>query len=792
MKSSGRSTLSGRDDHGDRERPGGRLRPGTRQSFACGGAALWLERGAFFALLLIVGMRPLLSETYESGEGLFADYVRSATITTPATTAGFDLVIWLAAGVAALAGVIHHNGDTTRNRWRWTGLEIGWLIMVMAAAASTVWAASNKRLAMNASVDWLTIGALAMTLARLCRERLRIALLLGVVAAAGAASAVKSAVQVGSEYRLTREDYEQNKDRLWRDVPPDDPRRLLYEHRLAANEATGFLAFANAEGSLLMLCGFAAAAASGLTGLRWARWALRAGGVAMVAAVLLTGSKGAFLAAICGAMLLLVLHLLRGRLRRRWRAALTGGWAAVLLAAAGVTGLGLARGGLPGASLAFRWDYWRVTTTIIGEHPIVGVGALNFDRAYLPHKPIQFPEEIRDPHNFVLAIWAQWGTLGLVGMVVAAVGASIVVARRWARVEASGLADGSPVTDAGRNTLGPWVLGTIAGFVALRLWVMRGLLATETGQATIFVDLVQYVGVWAVAFTVVSAVASRDGRRGGMNWRLIVLCGVAAFLLHNTVDFAIFVPGAVTVFAALVGMLLAEGSAQDSGFRVQGSGGGAGDVAWRSWNAVAPLVVAIAGLLATLVLVFGPVSRSAEALSRARGAALDVAAGYYAEAAAADPFDPVPFSELAERIACEPTPERVDAALAALNQAVQRDPLQAGLHRWLAQFHDLRYRMNGTESDLHAAIASARRVLELYPQSPDEHLNLAAVLAHAAAATGRLGWADEARAEYVRALELDRVRPGLREVRKWSPQRRAEIEAAMNSVAPPPASLPAT
>ena len=49
-------------------------------------AALWLGRVAFCALLLVVGMRPLLSETYESSEGMFAEYVRGAEVATPATT----------------------------------------------------------------------------------------------------------------------------------------------------------------------------------------------------------------------------------------------------------------------------------------------------------------------------------------------------------------------------------------------------------------------------------------------------------------------------------------------------------------------------------------------------------------------------------------------------------------------------------------------------------------------------------------------------------------------------------
>jgi tetratricopeptide (TPR) repeat protein len=137
---------------------------------------------------------------------------------------------------------------------------------------------------------------------------------------------------------------------------------------------------------------------------------------------------------------------------------------------------------------------------------------------------------------------------------------------------------------------------------------------------------------------------------------------------------------------------------------------------------------------------------------------------------------------MAERFAREPTPERVDAAIEALDEAIRRDPRQAGLYRWLAQFYSLRYGTSGAESDLRAAITAARQAIELYPQSPDEYLNLAGILAHGAAASGSAEWAAESRAEYQKALDLDAARPGTDEVRRWSAKRRGEIEAAMSSV----------
>lgn len=756
-------------------------------------ASEWLERGAFFALLLLIGMRPLLSETYESSEGMFAEYVREVNVTTPATTAGFDLAIWLAALATTVAVAWRRRSAETPGSafrtWRWTGLELGFVLMVGAAVVSTIAAASNQRLALNASVDWLSGVALAMVLSNLCRHRLHVVLVLAVIVAAGAASAAKSVMQVTTEYRETREDYEQNKAKLWGEVPPDDPRVLLYERRMAANEAAGFLAHSNVQGSFLLLCGFAALAAGGLAGPVWIRWGLGAGGGVLLAAILLTGSKGALAATGIFLLLFAVVHFFPSALRRHWRSALAVGWAFVVLGAAGLAVFGLTRGELPGSSLAFRWNYWQITGEIAREHPWTGVGALNFDRAYMQHKPIDFPEEIRDPHNFVLSILAQWGLPGAAGVMLALVGGSLVAVRRWADAPAeTGLEQGGAGGSA--QSLKRWILAVIAGYVLLRLWLLRGLLLTSGGQATVFVDVVQYGLIWAAVFATVAAAGMHGVARNGADFRLAVLCGIGAFLLHNTIDFSLFVPGTMTVFAALVGVATAQGrgaSGEGRGLveKDRGTEGrrDLGNGRQAIAGAVAPVAFAASGLVLVLFFVYVPVSRSSAELTFARMLPLAHAEPHYRAAAEVDPLDPVPLSEMAERLAREPTPERLDVMSAALKQAIERDPLQIALYRLRARLYLLIHETSNAESDLREAIASVRQALRLYPHSPDEHLGLAAVLAHAATATGSQEWAKEAREEYARALELDAARPGTDEVRKWGPRKRAEIEAAMAALA---------
>ncbi|MEP0842477.1 MAG: O-antigen ligase family protein, partial [Phycisphaerae bacterium] len=403
---------------------GSGLRPGPVAGPTAARIGAGLEGAAFLVLLLVTAMRPLLAETYESSAPLFAGALADLKSPTPATTAGFDLAIWLSAVAATLARLLH------RRRWRPTGLELGLAFALLAAIIST-WTAGNKRLAINASVDWLSAGALVIVLANLCRDRRRTGLVLAAIIASGLASAAASVLQVTVDFERTREEYERNKADLWKDRAPDDPHIQLYERRLRANEATAFLSHSNVAGSLFLLAGFAALAAGGMAGQRPIRWLAYAAGAALLAVIPLTGSKGALLASLAGVVLMAGLFA-----ARRWPARYPrGAFAALAAATAGMAGLAVllarARGGLPGASLDFRWNYWEVTARIARDHLWTGVGALNFDRAYLACKPIAFPEEIKDPHNFLLSVLVQWGLPGLIGLLLALSGGAWVAWRRW-------------------------------------------------------------------------------------------------------------------------------------------------------------------------------------------------------------------------------------------------------------------------------------------------------------------------------------------------------------------------
>ena len=111
-----------------------------------------------------------------------------------------------------------------------------------------------------------------------------------------------------------------------------------------------------------------------------------------------------------------------------------------LIAAVLIIGLGVviaaATGGLDMAvlseapkSLTYRLEYWQSTLATIREQPWLGTGPGNFRDHYLKHKLPASSEEIADPHNLMLDVWANAGTIGLIGLLLCIA----LMAKTWLR-----------------------------------------------------------------------------------------------------------------------------------------------------------------------------------------------------------------------------------------------------------------------------------------------------------------------------------------------------------------------
>ncbi|HOW73616.1 MAG TPA: O-antigen ligase family protein [Phycisphaerae bacterium] len=724
-----------------------------------------LERVALFVLLMLLAMRPLLGESYDSSLNSISAAVDLPDTINPATTAWFDLAIWAAGILVAGAAVL------SRRAWRWTGLEAGWLLLILAAVVSTFFA-SNRRLALNGSADWLAAVVLVFLVANLSRDRLRTALVLAVLVASGVATAARSGMQATVEFKETWDHYQKTKEEFWRrqGIQLTDARVDLFERRMKSREASGFFPFSNAQAALLAMCGFSLL---GLLALRrrarWQQLALAVLAVLLFLFIPLTGSKAGCAAGLLGLLLAVCLWRCSEAWRPQWRKVLALTWLAIVACALLVTILGFARGGLPGDSLNFRWQYWQVTGRIIADTCPIGTGALNYDWAYLLHKPVEYPEEIKDPHNFVLSTIAQGGVFGGLGLLTLLAGGSLVVARTWGGA-AGGHVEAVPEPETEKTVVLRWAGALIVGFFLLRIFLFRGLwLRDASGQAMVMFDLGLYGVLWAISLGAFLWLSLEGQPRKGDHFRIPILCAVLVFLLHNTIDSSMFFAGTLTPFAALGGLLLACADARFVSSRCV-----------RAASVV--LAVATAGFLAHLALNVIPVSRCRAALTEARSRSFDDhVLGRFAEAFAADRLDPTPWSDLAAAFFRDPSPEALTAGLKALDEAIRRDPRQISHQQYRMRALEAAFQAGGTLADLQAAIAAGRRCTAMYPASPDHHLELAALLDRARTALSDPALLDEAVREYREALRLNDARPAA-EPRRWSAEHRRQVQSRLEDL----------
>ena len=135
------------------------------------------------------------------------------------------------------------------------------------------------------------------------------------------------------------------------------------------------------------------------------------------------------------------------------------GWklpAVVGLTVAVLLTMGIAVGGLDrqvfseaSKSLGYRAQYWQSTMRMIAECPLTGCGPGNFQYEYTRFKLPEASEEVADPHNFLLEVWATAGTPAMLALL------AVLMCFGWAmwkgvtRVQGSGFS----VPDSGVSDL---------------------------------------------------------------------------------------------------------------------------------------------------------------------------------------------------------------------------------------------------------------------------------------------------------------------------------------------------
>jgi len=726
---------------------------------------------------------------------------------SPFRTLIFDLLIC----VAALGWLISRALGKTHQPYRKTGLESGLVVLTLAGVASCLFA-GNQRLAMNGTIDWLCYPLLTILLVQLLDRSWHRSLLLAVILAGACAQSVECLDQYFIGFEDTWNHYESMKDDFWaqQGVDMSDPKVELFESRIRAGEATGFLPHSSIAGSYLVLCMFVAIglfissvkrdqkvskpqASRGvgtdltgssastytqekLTNLAFISFILLF--IVLIIAIYLTGSLGAWVSAGAGIVLWIILYGCRGWMATHHIKSVVIGWLCFLFIMLAVLGHGIYHDSLPGWSLTFRWQYWRNTAGLITDYPLTGVGRENFGRHYLQYKAIDSPEEVSNPHNLFVQAASDWGIPGLIGLVMMMIGVSFVITRPL-----------KEYPQESRNSRGPpsgmirfgWIVGMVMVVTLIRL----PLLGSDDPNFLYFRTMMTIVP-WLAMLICVLYLLREDADQNIYPRRLIrsaVSIGIFTFLLHDMINFAAYIPvTATTLFS-----MLALGIAQSTQYKEKSQ-------RLSKWWRWCPVGVAATLMLCIAYVGVIPVGRAMLNVELARVSARSVApvsslqqitTHHFDRASMVDPMDPTPLTEKAQWFMVlmdypEYQTDTFDLTNKVLIDAIARDPYSLKLRRIRTMFFQKKSLITSFREDYLTAIEAAEESLKLYPQDPLGLVVLADCYMAGGITLNNRQWVEQANTLYQDALLLDDQRISWETLQRFSEKKINYIRERLN------------
>ena len=673
------------------------------------------------------------------------------------------VMLWLALAVCWLFSVA--GGRRFVLRFGGTDAAAGLLIALYAAAA--LWAARHEspRPALNMLWEWTGMGLGFFLTRQLLRGAVEARAMITVMIALAAGLSGYGLYQRSVEMPRDEEEYKLDPDAtahaagVW--APAGSPQRQHLEDRLKNREPMATFALTNSLAAMLapwlvLAIGIAASCSTRRKAVRCILPAL------LIAACLaLTKSRSSYVAVAVGLALWGLAKVFRTRRvrkdgaqvsrTRRVPAAILGAAlaAAVLLAALWAAGLPPSLLAAKAAkSFGYRLQYWQATLRMIAEHPLAGCGPGNFQDAYTAYKLPEASEEVADPHNFLLEVWATAGTPAMLALV--ALLASFAWRMGTVPISAAttpcvvpghknGTVPFAPVDQGAGDRSGPLFAGLVAGFL---LAVPLGQIGAAPPALAATLLGLPLAGVCLLLW----APWVRDQAPPGAR-RLtpaVAGVGVAVMLVNLSAAGGIGQPGVAGSFWLLLALAL-DGQGERTLPR---------PAAWSM------LAAALALTAACYVTGYRPVLRS-EAALRSAEVALFNDRGSDAlqdldEAARAEPLAAEPWRQLAgltfQQWQRQPSEENFRRFDLCMKTALERAPRAAAT--WLAagERYTAVFAHSRQAADRDAALDAYRRAVQLYPNNALYHAEFALALR-------AVGQRDAFRREADAALDLDKLNP---------------------------------
>lgn len=711
-----------------------------------------LTQAAFFLALVLVIARATIPEAVR--DEVLPMPGTSGAPSTPGPATG--LVLDLLCCVPALL-VLARRAVNPRFVLRLTWSHLPMFLLAGWTLLSVLWS-GNKFVALVAASHWTAALVLLWAASQLVDSWPRIRL----VAAAGFGILLVLLVQ-GYYYRFVdlpdfQQNWRQNRLKLLqeRGTDPNSVEATQLGKNIESGEVTGFSLSRNTYAALLVLLGILAAGIAiqriaWRDRIGWVAPVLIALGLTLPMLYLWVQSKTAYATPFIGAILLAATGWQRQWIARNSRRIFWAGVGALILAITAVVGHGLRHGTLFQQSLTVRWQYWVGAARLFVHHPWLGVGWANFGPYYLMYRLPQAVEQPKDPHNFLVRAFVELGIVG--GILTIA-----WMLRLWWELTQYPMPATQPAEREAPSPRAAVLLLTSIATIAILINTLASVDFTQS-SSWVFLELFKralfllalVVGICVAAIRSMDRQALDDRPAPWILYALLV--GLGLFLVHNLIDFSMFEPGPMCLFALLagaaLGMRLPERAEPRSGRGIALPALVLGAIAWLAAGA-GVLNVALAESLAQ------------DADNQVRNRDPAGALQKLMEASRLVPIN-ADYDYRASLLAGGNLP----LARQLLEKAIATDPSQARYHRTLAEV-DL------NAGDIPNALGEYQQAIERDPNDLDLRIEYADALR-------KYARNPEARREYEKVLELNSKLPPT-EIRRLPEDRVNQIRSILSSL----------
>jgi hypothetical protein len=607
----------------------------------------------------------------------------------------------------------------------------------------------DRRSALDLAWEWIGLGTTFFLLRQTIRTALDARRLAAIVVALAVVLGGLGIWQHYLSYRLATREYTEminelesleknpraNPERLGKlqltlqsqGIPADEIGRRQYVNRLRfSNEAFGPFALANTfAGFLVVMLLLAAELFRTREGPRSkgaiAAWI--AAFLVLVYCLILTKSRTAWAALIVAGVVWGVAVLVRNRrlITRRAIAALGKGFDAEVISEAP-------------KSLAYRFQYWNGAVHTVADSPIFGTGPGNFRHHYLRHKVPESSEEIADPHNWLLDLWASGGILAVVSFFACLV-LAVAAFRKRGRDDETRSEPPEPTAHA------PWTAdlpGPILGF----LLAVIAPVAAANGNFDAW--QLPLLAAWVFVFPIL-----RHGLGSARLAPVVLVAGALGLLIHLSGAGGIEMPAVVQIFLVLVAFAFAT--------RGQPEHATAAPLVPIAIGGVGVVLFVSLFLTGTLPLLNRRAAIAAGEQALFVDGQFEQAEGSFLQAAHSDPLSPEPHDRLADAYFAKwraiPPGGATDyfaKARVAMAEAMTQDPGNPMRYRRLGEFYLAKFERSRDTADAKGAADAFQRAVDIYPTD-------AMLRSSSAMALSDAGQPAEAKSQAQRALELDEI-----------------------------------